>query len=99
MLYYGLDGLNWFQAGCIAMSKNPLQSFMYTVPVVDGDDLLIISRSSQNAPNQHDADTVTFHRVHDFRTLAHGFDTRGLMSTRLIHYCKVRKFRLPHFVL
>lgn len=46
------------------------QSFMYARPVVDGDDLAIIARSSIHAPNQHDADTATFHRVRDFRKLA-----------------------------
>jgi len=43
---------------------------MYARPVVDGDDLAVIARSSINAPNQHDADTATFHRVLDFRKLA-----------------------------
>jgi hypothetical protein len=43
---------------------------MYACPVVDGGDLAIIARSSVNAPNQHDADTATFHRVRDFRKLA-----------------------------
>jgi len=38
--------------------------------VIDGNDLAIVARSSVNAPNQHDADTCTFHRVRDFRRLA-----------------------------
>ena len=70
MLLYGLDGLNWFQAGCIAQAGKISQSFMYARPVIDGDDLAIIARSSVNAPNQHDADYATFHRVRDFRRLA-----------------------------
>jgi hypothetical protein len=70
MLQYSLDGLNWFQAGCVARAAKISQSFMYARPVVDGNDLAIIARSSVNAPNQHDADTATFHRVHDFRKLA-----------------------------
>jgi hypothetical protein len=70
MLLYGLDGLNWFQAGCIAQAPKISQSFMYARPVFDGDDLAIIARSSVNAPNQHDADYATFHRVKDFRKLA-----------------------------
>ena len=69
MLFYGLDGLNWFQAGCIAQGDRISQSFMYATPVVDGDDLVIISRSSINAPDQHDADYATFHRVRNFREL------------------------------
>lgn len=70
MLLYGLDGMNWFQAGCIAQAGKISQSFMYARPVIDGDDLAIIARSSINAPNQHDADHATFHRVKDFRSLA-----------------------------
>jgi hypothetical protein len=70
MLLYGLDGLNWFQAGCVAQAGKISQSFMYARPVIDGDDLAIIARSSINAPNQHDADYATFHRVNNFRSLA-----------------------------
>jgi len=46
MLNYSIDGLNWFQAGWVAMSKNPLESFHYSSQIVDGDDLLVLSRSS-----------------------------------------------------
>ncbi|MFW6327672.1 MAG: sialidase family protein [Bacteroidota bacterium] len=70
MLFYGLDGLNWFQAGCIAYTKNINQSYMYATPVIDGDDLAVISRSSINSGHQHDADFATFHRVQNFRSLA-----------------------------
>lgn len=70
MLNYSADGLNWFQAGCIAQAAKMSQSFMYARPVIDGDDLAIIARSSLHAPNQHDADHATFHRVKSFRKLA-----------------------------
>jgi len=70
MLLYSMDAMNWFPAGCVAQAAKLSQSFMYARPVVDGDDLAIIARSSVNAPNQHDADYCTFHRVHDFRHLA-----------------------------
>ncbi len=45
ILNYSIDGLNWFQAGCVAMSKNPLESFHYASSVVVGGDLLVLSRS------------------------------------------------------
>ena len=70
MLHYSVDGLNWFPAGCVAQAPRISQSFMYARPVIDGDDLAIISRSSINAPNQHDSDYATFHRVNNFRSLA-----------------------------
>jgi len=43
---------------------------MYARPVIDNNDLAIISRTSIDAPNQHDADHATFHRVREFRRLA-----------------------------
>lgn len=70
MLLYSLDALNWFQAGCLAMWPSPLQSFHYATPFIDGDDLLLLVRTSRDAPNQHDSDSITFHRVNDFRSLA-----------------------------
>lgn len=70
MLYYSLDGLNWFTAGCIAQARKIGQSFMYPAIVIDGEDMAIISRTCINAPDQHDADHATFHRVRDFRKLA-----------------------------
>jgi hypothetical protein len=70
MLLYSVDALNWFQAGCVAQAETLRQSFMYGTPVVAGDDLLVISRTSITGPDQHDADHATFHRVRDFRSLA-----------------------------
>ena len=70
MLMYSIDALNWFQAGCLATSRNPIQSFHYVAPLIDGADLVVASRTSINAPNQHDSDIATFHRLKDFRSLA-----------------------------
>lgn len=70
MLFYSLDGLNWFQAGCVAQADRISQSFMYARPIIDGNDLVVLARSSVDAPNQHDADCATFHRVKNFRDLA-----------------------------
>jgi len=70
VLNYSLDVLNWFQAGCIAMYPSHLQSFHYAGPMIDGEDLLLLVRTSRDAPNQHDSDLMTFHRVRDFRSLA-----------------------------
>jgi len=70
MLMYSVDALNWFQAGCIAMTSKLRQSFMYASPLIDGQDLLVLSRTSRDGRDQHDADLCTFHRIHDFRRLA-----------------------------
>jgi hypothetical protein len=73
LLCYSLDGLNWLPAGCVAMSQNPLESFHYSSQVVDGNDLLVLSRSSVGGSlpyNNHDTNMSTFHRVKNFRSLA-----------------------------
>jgi len=70
MLQYSLDGLNWFPAGCVARAGRLGHSFMYPSHIIDGDDLLIIARSSIDGENRHDADSATFHRVSNFRKLA-----------------------------
>ena len=70
MLSYGVDALNWFPAGCVAQWPSPAQAFNYTTPLIDGQDLLIVSRTSRNGRDQHDNDLITFHRLPDFRSLA-----------------------------
>lgn len=70
MLYYSVDALNWFEAGCIAQGPSLWESFMYPYFVIDGDDILVAVRScSEEAFNQHDSDRVTVHRVGEFRSL------------------------------
>lgn len=70
MLMYGVDGLNWFPAGCVARASRLDQSFMYPALTIQGDDICIISRTSINIAHHHDADYATFHRVRNFRELA-----------------------------
>ena len=70
MLMYSLDALNWFQAGCVAMSRNIFDAFSYASQLIRGDDLLVISRTSQGGHNQHDTNLVTLHRIENFRDLA-----------------------------
>ena len=70
MLLYSLDGKNWMQAGCIASARSLDESFMYGHSVIDGDDLVTISRTSSGADDMHNADYSTFHRIQDFRRLA-----------------------------
>lgn len=70
MLFYGVDGLNWFQAGWIARAAKMSQSFCYPAAAIDGEDLVVIARSNIAGPNPHDADCATFHRVSGFRGFA-----------------------------
>ena len=80
MLWYSLDALNWFPAGCIARAKKLTEAFMYPSLVISGDDLLVLSRTPHNYSGKraearakngfHDANLLTLHRVRDFRSLA-----------------------------
>ena len=70
MLSYSLDALNWLPACSIAKAEKMTQSFMYPSMVIDGDDIALISRTSRDSDNFHDADLATFHRVRNFRSLA-----------------------------
>lgn len=78
-LHYSIDCLNWFPAGCVARwPDQPRNSFMYPSAVVDGDDLMILSRTSRDSGDQHDADLCTIHRVEAFRDLAMDLHAGGL---------------------
>ena len=78
-LHYSIDCLNWFPAGCVARwPDSVLRSFMYPSAAVDGDDLVVLSRSTRDSGDQHDADLCTIHRVRDFRTLAMDLHRGGL---------------------
>ena len=80
MLQYSMDALNWFHAGCIAGWPSSVQGFQYASIIIDGDDLLVTSRTSKDRENQHDNDLVTFHRVADFRSLALDLHQRDRQS-------------------
>ena len=78
-LHYSIDCLSWFPAGCVARWPDDVhRSFMYPSAVVDGDDLVLLSRTSRDSRDQHDADLCTIHRVHDFRSLAMDLHAGGL---------------------
>ena len=78
-LHYSIDCLNWFPAGCVARWPDRVhRSFMYPSAVVDGDDMVVLSRTSRDAENQHDADLCTIHRVRNFRDLAMDLHQGGL---------------------
>jgi hypothetical protein len=69
VLLYSRDALNWFQAGFVATSADPLESFSYASLWVLGDELLIVARSSIGGKNQHDTNAITLHRIESFRSL------------------------------
>ena len=69
-LSYSPDLLHWTFAGLVAVGPADNGARHYATMMVDGDDLVIVSRSGdERAKNAHDGDIVTFHRVSDFRKL------------------------------
>ncbi len=69
-LHYSRDAQHWFCAGIASMWREETRSFNYCTPIIDGDDLLWVSRTSHHADNQHDNDCITFHRLPSFRSTA-----------------------------
>ncbi|MGI5819620.1 MAG: sialidase family protein [Armatimonadota bacterium] len=72
-LFCSFDALNWLPAGYVIVWPLRRQASNYAGLLIDGDDLLVVSRTARDAPNQHDNDLITFHRVEGFRGLAETF--------------------------
>ena len=53
---------------------------MYPSAVVDGEDLVVLCRTSRDARDQRDADLCTVHRIRGFRELAMDIQRGGLGS-------------------
>ena len=69
-LYFSTNLFDWCFAGMVAVGKTPRCSRHYASMVIDGEDLLILSRSGdENARSAHNGNLLTFHRVPDFRSL------------------------------
>jgi len=78
-LHYSIDCLNWFPAGCVARwPDNVRRSFMYPSAVIDGEDMIVLSRTSRDSGDEHDADLCTIHRIRNFRDLAMDLHKGGL---------------------
>ncbi len=70
-LYCSSDLFDWQLAGFIAAGKSRICSRHYASLVIDGEDLLVVSRSGDlEAKSTHDTDLITLHRVRGFRELA-----------------------------
>jgi len=69
-LYFSKNCVDWCFAAPVADAGHVGQSRHNVAAVIDGDDLLFVSRSAgPQAANAHNADMVTFHTVTDFRKL------------------------------
>lgn len=70
VLHFSKNMVDWCFAGLVAMTDSPKEARHYACMDIDGDDLVILSRSGDaRAKSAHDGNLITFHRVKKFRDL------------------------------
>ena len=71
-LGFSKNMMDWCFAGIVASGKTVVESRHYASMAIDGEDLVIVSRSeAKNDMSPHNGDMITFHRVTDFRSLVY----------------------------
>jgi len=71
-LHFSSNMVDWCFAGLVAQSGHDKQSRHYASMDIDGEDLVILSRSGdQNAASAHNGNIITLHRVRNFRDLVY----------------------------
>lgn len=71
-LSFSKNMVDWCFAGMVAAGDSEKQSRHYAGMDIDGDDLVIVSRSGDaDASTAHDGNMSTFHRVQNFRSLVY----------------------------
>ena len=71
-LHFSKNMVDWCFAGLVAAGPVEQASRHYASMAIDGDDLVILSRSGdERAKSPHDVNLITFHRVRDFRVLVY----------------------------
>jgi hypothetical protein len=72
VLHFSRNMTDWCFAGVVAIGRSPKEARHYASMDIDGDDLVILSRSGDaRAKSAHDGNLITFHRVRNFRQLAY----------------------------
>ncbi len=72
VLHFSKNMIDWCFAGLVAKGDTPKESRHYVSMCIDGDDLCIVSRSSdEHAHSAHNGNLITFHRVKGFRALVY----------------------------
>lgn len=69
-LFCSVDAAEWVCTGYPVVFPEARQAASYVSPLVDGENLLIVSRTAWASTNNHDNDLVTFHKIPRFRALA-----------------------------
>ena len=71
-LSFSRNMVDWCFAGLVAAGDSVPESRHYASMAVDGEDLVVLSRSgTPKAKSPHDGDMITFHRIRDFRSLVY----------------------------
>lgn len=71
-LHFSKNMVDWCFAGIVATGASPKQSRHYASMAIDGEDLVVLSRSGdERAVSAHDGNLITFHRVKNFRSLVY----------------------------
>lgn len=72
VLHFSRNLVDWCFAGLVAKAEGPRESRHYASMDIDGDDLVILSRSGDaRAKSAHEGNLITFHRVKKFRDLVY----------------------------
>lgn len=72
VLHFSKNLVDWCFAGLVATGDSAGQARHYASMDIDGDDLVILSRSGDaRAKNAHEGNIITFHRVKNFRDLVY----------------------------
>lgn len=71
-LHFSKNLVDWCFAGIVAMGHSPREARHYAAMTIDGEDLIVLSRSGDaRAKSSHDGNLITFHRIHAFRSLVY----------------------------
>ncbi len=72
VLHYSKNMVDWCFAGLVAVGPKNVGSRHYASMDIDGDDLVILSRSGdEHAKTAHNGNIITFHRIKNFRELVY----------------------------
>lgn len=71
-LYFSGNCVDWCFAGIAAMTSDCRQARSYASMAIDGEDLVLLSRSgNESAMNSHNGNQILFHRIPRFRELVY----------------------------
>jgi hypothetical protein len=69
-LHFSRNCIDWNFAGIVSIGKSPRQARHYAAMAIDGNSLIILSRSGDShAKSAHDTNMITCHNIENFRDL------------------------------